>query len=263
MSHLVKLIVVVLCLVLLGTYCLTQIDIIPETIVENQANWKTMLVNYDHAIPSDWVTEETLLSNGRIVDTRMYPFLQQMFDDMRAQGVYPIVLSGYRTGEKQQSLMDDKINEFIGYGYSSEAARAEAKKWVSEVGHSEHQTGLAVDINSDSSKSTPQEVFAWLSVNAWKYGFVLRYPENKVAITHIDSEPWHYRYVGTEVADIMYHNDLCLEEYVESLPVPEPIVLTEQQIKLVQAQEFSIKLWNVIYAVSNQTISWLKENSNF
>ena len=71
--------------------------------------WNLILVNQDHAIPDNWSQELTTLSNGTQVDSRIYPELQQMFDDMRAQGVYPVVASGYRSAEKQQSLMDDKI----------------------------------------------------------------------------------------------------------------------------------------------------------
>lgn len=104
--------------------------------------WNLILVNQDHAIPDHWSQKLTTLSNGTQVDSRIYPELQQMFDDMRAQGVYPIVASGYRSAEKQQSLMDDKIKEFIDQGESAAQAKKDAKKWVNPVGYSEHQTGL-------------------------------------------------------------------------------------------------------------------------
>lgn len=76
-----------------------------------------------------------------------------MFDDMRAQEIYPTVASGYRTSKKQQSLLDEKIESFIAQGYSRSDAATEALKWVSAVGYSEHQTGLAVDINADGVNS--------------------------------------------------------------------------------------------------------------
>ena len=93
-------------------------------------------------------------------------------------------------------------------------AKSEAKKWVADVGYSEHQTGLAVDINADGVNSSGQQVYAWLADNAWKYGFILRYPEDKTEITKTDYEPWHYRYVGAESAAKIYESGLCLEEYI-------------------------------------------------
>lgn len=89
--------------------------------------------------------------------------------------------------------------------------------WVAKVGYSEHQTCLAVDINADGVNSTGEQVYNWLANNAWKYGFILRYPENKVDITKTDYEPWHYRYVGVEAAAKIQEKGLCLEEYISML----------------------------------------------
>lgn len=126
----------------------------------------------------------------------------------------PVVASGYRTAKKQRELMDDKVDSFLAQGYSRSEAKSEAKKWVADVGYSEHQTGLAVDINADGVNSSGQQVYAWLADNAWKYGFILRYPEDKTEITKTDYEPWHYRYVGKEAAKEIYESGLCLEEYI-------------------------------------------------
>ena len=134
--------------------------------------------------------------------------------DTRAQEVYPVVASGYRTAKKQRELMDDKVDSFLAQGYSRSEAKSEAKKWVADVGYSEHQTGLAVDINADGVNSSGQQVYTWLADNAWKYGFILRYPEDKTEITKTDYEPWHYRYVGAESAAKIYESGLCLEEYI-------------------------------------------------
>lgn len=179
--------------------------------------WNLMLVNQDYRVPRNYKVELTELSNGQSVDSRIYSSLQQMFDDMRAQGVYPAVASGYRTSKKQQSLMDEKIESFIAQGYSRSDATTEALKWVSAVGYSEHQTGLAVDINADGVNSTSKQVYDWLADNAWKYGFILRYPADKTEITYTSYEPWHYRYVGTEDAKVIFEQSICLEEYIEML----------------------------------------------
>lgn len=177
-------------------------------------DWALILVNRDHPLPVDYTIDTVTLSNGQIVDARMYPYLQEMFDDMRAEGIYPEVVSGWRTCEKQQQLMEEKIQEYAAEGYSYEDAKAKAEEWVALPGTSEHQLGLAVDINADGVNSYGYEVYDWLLENSWKYGFVKRYPEDKTEITGIINEPWHYRYVGYDAAKEMTEKNLCLEEYV-------------------------------------------------
>ncbi len=160
-----------------------------------------MLVNSTHRLPEGYHAELKTLDNGQQIAELIYPDLQQMFDDARSQGVYPIVASGYRTAEKQQSLMDEKSEVFFEeQGYSESDARREALKWVNAVGYSEHQSGLAVDINADGVHSAGYQVYNWLADNAWQYGFILRYPEDKTDITGTGYEPWHYRYVGRDAA---------------------------------------------------------------
>lgn len=90
-----------------------------------------------------------------------------------------------------------------------------AEKYVAIPDTSEHQLGLSVDINADTDKCSSEKVYQWLDENAYKYGFVKCYPEDKTDITGISNEPWHYRYVGTTVAKIMKEENLCLEEYLE------------------------------------------------
>ena len=89
-----------------------------------------------------------------------------------------------------------------------------AEQWVAIPGTSEHELGLAVDINADKERSSNEEVYNWLAENAWRYGLILRYPQGKEGITGIDYEPWHYRYVGKEVAKQIYEEGITLEEYV-------------------------------------------------
>jgi len=175
-----------------------------------------LLVNRGHPLPEGYTVELVELSNGQSVAQVIYPALQQMFDDAREAGVYPIVASGFRTAEKQQSLMDEKVQSYLDMGYSRDAAEAEALQWVNAVGCSEHQSGLAVDINADGIHSAGYEVYAWLAENAWQYGFILRYPEDKTGITGTDYEPWHYRYVGGDAAKEIYESGVCLEEYLDA-----------------------------------------------
>ena len=177
--------------------------------------WNLIVVNAWNELPEDYSVELTELSNGQKVDSRIYPYLQEMFDAARAEGIYPIVREGYRTAEEQQEILDDKIQTYINQGYSQSRAEKTAKEWVALPGTSEHQLGIAVDINADKSKCSNEDVYAWLAENAYKYGFILRYPPGKQEITGTSYEPWHYRYVGVEAAQEIYEQGICLEEYFE------------------------------------------------
>lgn len=175
--------------------------------------WNLIVVNRWNELPEDYDVELTELSNGQMVDSRIYPYLQEMFDAARTEDVYLVVREGYRTAEEQQEILDDKIQSYINQGYSQVKAERTAKEWVALPGTSEHQLGIAVDINADKSKCSNEDVYGWLAENAYKYGFVLRYPPGKQKITGTSYEPWHYRYVGEEAAKEIYEREICLEEY--------------------------------------------------
>lgn len=177
--------------------------------------WNLIVVNAWNELPEDYSVELTELSNGQKVDSRIYPYLQEMFDAAREEGVYPVVREGYRTAEEQQEILEDRIQTYINQGYSRSRAERTAKEWVALPGTSEHQLGIAVDINADKSMCSNEEVYAWLAENAYKYGFILRYPIGKQEITGTSYEPWHYRYVGEEAALEIYEQGICLEEYFE------------------------------------------------
>lgn len=179
-----------------------------------EQQWYLILVNEKNSIPKNYSFELTELSNGRSIDSRIYPELQAMFDNMRSSGIYPIVGEGFRTADEQKQMMSDKINAYIDMGYSRRESKELAEQAVAAVGNSEHQLGLAVDINADESCSTNEEVYEWLAQNAYKYGFILRYPADKTDITGIEYEPWHYRYVGKEAAAEIFSRCICLEEYL-------------------------------------------------
>ena len=177
--------------------------------------WMQLLVNSSNAIPDGYApTELTELSNGQSVDKRIYPSLQSMFDDARAQGVYPVVSSGYRTAQQQQSEMDDKIQEYIDDGKAEDEARALAATYVAQVGYSEHEAGLAIDIVAKANKSDDDTVWAWMKEHCAEYGFILRYPEGKEGVTGMSYEPWHFRYVGVEAAQKIMGAGITLEEYL-------------------------------------------------
>lgn len=182
--------------------------------------WNLILVNPWNKIPNDFSAKRVSLEGGHSIDERAYIDLQNMLDDAKQDGLTPIICSSYRTMEKQQSLFDNQVNNYISSGYSMKEAEVEAAKWVAVPGTSEHQTGLALDIVSmsyqvldDKQENTSEQI--WLMANSYKYGFILRYPKDKTNLTGISYEPWHYRYVGKEAAKEIYDNNMCLEEYLE------------------------------------------------
>lgn len=179
-------------------------------------DWRLILVNKTHPIPEDYgEIQFTKLREGHMVDSRIYPDLQQMFDDAREAGILPRITSSYRSAEQQQKVMDDKIAEYQGQGYTAEEARELAEKWVALPGTSEHQLGMAVDISTaDWSKQDANEVWAWFDANCLNYGFIRRYPEDKTHITGVINEPWHFRYVGHEAAKEIWESGMCLEEFL-------------------------------------------------
>lgn len=181
---------------------------------DSDDEWYLTLVNRWNPIKDSWKVDVVQLSNGEFVDSRIYPHLQKMFDDMRSDGIYPVVASGYRSAGKQQQIYDDKLNEYIAKGYSKTEAKELTEKWVAVPGTSEHQLGLGVDINADGVHSYGTEVYNWLLDNAYRYGFIKRYPKDKTDITGISNEPWHYRYVGADAAAEIYKRGICLEEYL-------------------------------------------------
>ena len=139
-----------------------------------------------------------------------------MFNAARTNGLALFVREGYRTQEEQQEIMDEKIMSYMEEGYSKKEARNLAEKYVAKPGTSEHQLGLSIDINADTTKCSSESVYKWLDENAYRYGFIKRYPSDKVEITGINNEPWHYRYVGKDAANEMKETGMCLEEYVET-----------------------------------------------
>ena len=172
-----------------------------------------ILVNASHPLPENIQVEQVTLSNGKQVAALIYPDLQRMFDAARAQNIYPTVTEGYRTHEDQVAMMQLYIDRYIAEGYSESDAQTMALDYVAVPGTSEHELGIALDINSQDG-NTDWNVYEWLKNNAHNYGFILRYPEGKEDITGIDYEPWHYRYVGETAAREIYERQITLEEYL-------------------------------------------------
>ena len=148
--------------------------------------------------------------------------LQAMMNDMHDLGYDDVyVTSAYRNHNYQTMLFEMYIENEMNKGYSYNEALALANKYSARPEHSEHRTGLAVDFTTKSIYGVVDDVFEtttvsdWLKENAWKYGFILRYPKDKIDITGYQHESWHYRFVGLDAASIIYQTGICYEEYLE------------------------------------------------
>ena len=134
-------------------------------------------------------------------------YFEKMAKQAKLEGFNIIAVSTYRSYEYQKKLYNNYVKD-KGFYYADMAS--------ARPGHSEHQTGLAVDIadlslDYDNFENTKE--FNWIKNNAHKYGFIMRYPKAKFHITGFKYEPWHYRYVGIDIATYIYENNLTLEEY--------------------------------------------------
>lgn len=206
-------------LIILVLLALAMVPILTKEnqVAKEQHGWNLILVNDQYYIPNNYTVKLATLENGERVDSRIVSALNDMFEAAEKEDIYMVVASGYRTGEEQQSMLDEKVEEYKEKVFWEPVAKRMAKKWVAIPGTSEHQLGIAVDINADAVNSSGTEVYEWLAKHAYEYGFVQRYPSDKADITGINYEPWHYRYVGKDAAKTMVEKNLCLEEYVESL----------------------------------------------
>lgn len=185
-----------------------------------------MLVNPWNELPEEYqpelvaLEESNYVGEDEAVDARCAEALLQMIADCQADGNAPYICSTYRSLEKQQFLYNNKIRRLVDDGVDPAEAPAIAARSVALPNTSEHQLGLAVDIidsyytNLDKGQEDTSTQ-RWLMENAWRYGFILRYPNGSSHITGIIYEPWHYRYVGPEYAQAIYESGLTLEEYLE------------------------------------------------
>ena len=188
---------------------------------------RVILANPWNPVPDDYVADFVTLSTQYAVDNckvdrSCYDDLIAMIDACNANSPTALVVSAYRDFDHQTRNFTRKVNYYLGLGYAKEEAEKEAAKVVAVPGTSEHQLGLAVDIIDTrcwdlTSEQANQPAQQWLMENSWQYGFIFRYPEDKIDVTGIIYEPWHYRYVGRELAEEIHSTGLTLEEYLDSL----------------------------------------------
>lgn len=182
-----------------------------------------ILVNAKHGLDESYQASLRTICNGRIqASERLYDALVEMLAAASEEGYSYWIASAWRSRERQQKLVDEDVRLAMNKGMTYEQALKETYKETMPAGHSEHETGLALDIlcagnmvMDASQEKEPANI--WLCENSWRYGFVLRYPKEKEAVTGISYEPWHFRYVGKKAAAYMYKHDMTLEEFWERL----------------------------------------------
>ena len=176
-------------------------------------DWNLVLVNRDNKLAE---LNPQLVDVEEIkVDSRIAEPTQQFLAAARAIAPEESLISGYRSVEEQTELYNERVAQLEATGLSHEEAERQAQTQVQVPGASEHQTGLAIDMSAPNGLS--EEVVQQIIALAPQYGFVLRYPEGKNAITGVDYENWHFRYVGVENAQYMVKHQLVLEEYIQKL----------------------------------------------
>ncbi|MFR1475699.1 MAG: M15 family metallopeptidase [Hydrogeniiclostridium mannosilyticum] len=184
--------------------------------LQDDGDWNLILVNEDHPLPESFSVDCSQVSGGT-VDTRIAGALQNMIAAGEQDGVSIYVSSGYRSVERQRALFDRAVQQNLAKGMDWELADATAAKSIARPGRSEHNTGLAVDLNGVAEDFDTTAEYRWLQENAEDFGFILRFPADKESVTGIRFEPWHYRYVGVEHAKEMNRLGMCLEEYIDYL----------------------------------------------
>lgn len=182
-------------------------------------DWMLTLVNKENPLSDNYSPKLERLQNGLEFDARAIDQLNLMLSDAKELGLSPVVCSAYRSIEYQQKLFDNQVNSQMSRGLSREQAEIETSKAISYPGTSEHNLGLAVDIVSidyqilDERQAETAEI-KWLIEHCKEYGFILRYPKDKIDITGVIYEPWHFRYVGIEAAKEIMNDGITLEEYL-------------------------------------------------
>ncbi|MCM3700930.1 D-alanyl-D-alanine carboxypeptidase family protein [Paenibacillus macerans] len=185
-----------------------------------------VLINKQFALPDDYEPKDLVYPDVRFtfkekIEKRMMrkeaaEALEELFSGAEKDGIYLAGVSAYRSHSTQTALFNR---------YVKKDGEEKAKTYSAVPGHSEHETGLAIDVSGSDGKCAAESCFgdtkeaAWLADHVVEYGFIIRYPEGKEDITGYKYEPWHLRYVGKEIAADIAERGITLEEYYDAVPV--------------------------------------------
>ena len=199
---------------------------IPSSTEQRADNlWAYYLINADNPLPADFTVGLDKVQGNYMLDERCAEYARQMISDAARDGIELTVVSAYRSVQKQQENLESYTQRLINLGHSSTEARKLAEKEIALPYTSEHNAGLALDILTPDWWETHDDVtadfenteqFRWLSENAHKYGFIMRYPKEYENVTGIIYEPWHYRFVGVFYAGEIKESGLPLEYFYKT-----------------------------------------------
>ena len=183
-------------------------------------DWFAVLNGPGNPLPEDFDPQTDAIDGaGYYLDSRAVEDFFAMQQAAQEAGLQLKIISGFRSMTRQQQLYEQQVQALLGQGLDQAAAEQQAQRVEQKAYESDHNTGLAVDLvpqysqtkNAETIVQTPE--YQWLSEHAAEYGFVLRYPEDKQEITGVEFKPWHWRYVGKELASFLTEQNLTLEEY--------------------------------------------------
>ena len=172
-----------------------------------------ILVNSNNAYPDNININLVKFQEKEVADI-IYNDLVDMYNAALKDNITLKINNAYRSKQEQTQIFEDKMQAYENEGYSEEKAYQQTSLTVQIPGYSEHETGLAIDFSNEGHYDENEQMWEWLKNNAYKYGFILRYPKDKYEITKIDYEPWHYRYVGKKAAKEITDKNITLEEYL-------------------------------------------------
>lgn len=187
-----------------------------HTVASPYLNTPYIIANKHYALGSDYVPENLVQLNSKYgtgKNNQMVQVAKDAFESLckaaEDQGYTIRGISGYRSYKYQEELYNN---------YVLQDGKEEADTYSARAGHSDHQTGLAIDVSDGKSSYTSfgeTNEFRWMQDNAYLYGFILRFPKGKENITGYQYESWHYRYVGVDIATYIHENNITFEEYYE------------------------------------------------
>lgn len=195
-------------------------------------DWNLLLVGPQYALPETFEPRLVEVDNEQFIDERIEEAWYSWKEAALEAGHRLFFASGYRSIEHQRVNFNNTYESYLNEGYSKEEALDRTKDYLTEPGHSEHHTGLALDIvdeewivagNGLLPEYDTQASQQWLVETMADYGFILRYPAQKEEITDIQYESWHFRFVGEENAQYIVEHDLVLEEYIDLLKLREEL----------------------------------------
>ena len=187
----------------------------PTIITIDEEEWYLTLVNSSYRIPDSYEPDLVYVcGSGERLDRKVAEHYEKMYNAAKEDGVNLAPCSGYRSYELQERNYNNKVSFYESQGYSNKDAKVKAATIIMPPGSSEHNLGFAMDIVCVDEWFEGTAEFKWLTENAADYGFIMRYPKDKQDITKVIYEPWHWRYVGVELAKELKDSGLVLEEYM-------------------------------------------------